>query len=294
MVELPENHPEVFAELMKGNFVVQKSAKKFSLIAKDQAHEQSNKSLQAHGGAVGLYENTEALALFILAEPDCARIVEEFEAVYDPPPSSTAHHEEGHSLQVKFRKDVLSFVDVVVHMGKPFIATRQELVALDAQNVMEQVVVTSLSQIHAVGQTIHAAYVTERLENASVPISDTIKRNNMFTYANRPDPKRKGKKDTCTQKQNMTLITQHFLPLQSRPDADMMDFFRIENQREPPSLADQGSLRAGTKSNVLECRNAPTGRASAATQATVVVLDMAAVIHMVRLTTAKTFNEYVS
>ena len=57
MVELPENHPEVYAEFMKGNFVVQKSAKKFSLIAKDQAHEQSNKSLQAHGGAVGFYEN---------------------------------------------------------------------------------------------------------------------------------------------------------------------------------------------------------------------------------------------
>ena len=72
-------------------------------------------------------ENPEALALFILAGPDCARIVEEFEAVYDPPPSSTAHHEEGHSLQVKFRKDELSFVDVVVHMGNPFIATRQSL-----------------------------------------------------------------------------------------------------------------------------------------------------------------------
>ena len=193
-------------------------------------------------------ENPEALALFILAGPDCARIVEEFEAVYDPPPSSTAHHEEGHSLQVKFCKDELSFVDVVVHMGNPFIATRQELVALDTQNVMEQVVVTSLSQIHAVRQALHAAYVTERLEKASVPISDTIMftfANNMFTFANRPDPKRKGKKDNCTQKQNMTLITQLFLSLQSRRDADMMDFFRFENQREPPSLADQGSLRAG-------------------------------------------------
>jgi hypothetical protein len=86
--------------------------------------------------------------------------VEEFEAVYDPPPSSIAHHEEGHSLQVKFHKDVLSFVDVVVHMGNPFIATRQEPVALDTHNVMEQVVVTSLSLIHAMGQALHTAYVS--------------------------------------------------------------------------------------------------------------------------------------
>ena len=125
-------------------------------------------------------------------------------------------------------------------------------------------------------------------------ISDTIKRNNMFTFANRHDPKRKGKKDNCTPKQNMTLITQLFLSLQSRSDADMIDFFRFENQREPPSLADQGSLRAGTKSDVLECLSAPTSRESGATQAAVVVLDMAAVIHMVRPTTAKTYNEYVS
>ena len=138
--------------------------------------------------------------MFILAGPDCARIVEEFEAVYDPPPSSTAHYEEEHSLQVKFRKDVLSFVDVVVHIGNPFIATRQELVALDTQNVMEQVVVTSLFQIHAMGKALHTAYVTERLEKASVPTSDTINRNNMFTFANRLDRKRKGKNDNCTQK----------------------------------------------------------------------------------------------
>jgi hypothetical protein len=104
------------------------------------------------------------MAMFILTRPDCARIVEEFEAVYDPPPSSTAHREEGHSLQVKFCKDVLSFVDVVVHIGNPFIPTRQELVALDTQNVMEQVVVTSRSQIHAMGQVLQTAYVTERLK----------------------------------------------------------------------------------------------------------------------------------
>ncbi|CAB4025852.1 Hypothetical predicted protein [Paramuricea clavata] len=191
-----------YARWLPGNFVVQKSAKRFSLIAKDQAHEQSNKSLQAHGGAVEFYENPEALALFILPRPAFARIVEEFEAVYDPPPSSTAHYEEGHNLQ--------------------------ELVAFDTQNVMEKVVVTSLSQIHAVGQALHAAYVTERLEKASVPISDTIKRNNMFIFPNRPDPKTKGNEDNCTQKQNMTLITQLFLSLQSRPDADMMEFFRFE------------------------------------------------------------------
>ena len=92
----------------------------------------------------------------------------------------------------------------------------------------------------------------------------------------------------------MMLITQLFLSLQSRPNADMTDFFRFENQRDPPSLADRGLLRSVTKSDILKCLNAPIGRAAAAKQATIVVLDMAAVIHMVRSTAAKTFSEYVS
>ena len=37
MVELANKHPQVHAEFLKDNFVVQKSARKFSLVAKDQA-----------------------------------------------------------------------------------------------------------------------------------------------------------------------------------------------------------------------------------------------------------------
>ena len=43
-----------------------------------------------------------------------------------------------------------------------------------------------------------------------------------------------------------------------------------------------------------ESLGATTGRVAAAQQATVVVLDMAAIIHMVRPTRAKTFSEYVT
>ena len=92
----------------------------------------------------------------------------------------------------------------------------------------------------------------------------------------------------------MSMVTQLFLSLQSRPDANMADFFRFENQRKPPSLADRGPLRARKKADILQCLGATTGRVAAAQQATVVVLDMAAIIHMVRPTRAKTFSEYVT
>ena len=70
--------------------------------------------------------------------------------------------------------------------------------------------------------------------------------------------------------------------------------YRFENQRDPQSLADRGLLRSRTKSDILKCLNAPIGRVAAAKQATIVVLNMAAVIHMVRSTAAKTFSEYLS
>ena len=44
----------------------------------------------------------------------------------------------------------------------------------------------------------------------------------------------------------------------------------------------------------IQCLGATTGWVAAAQQATVVVLDMAAIIHIVRPTRAKTFSEYVT
>ena len=109
----------IHATFLEGNFVVQKSPHKFSLIGKDQSHEQSNMSLQSHGAAVVLYDIPETLTIFVLAGPDCSRCVEEFEVVLDTPRSSTVHHEEAHILHVRYRKDVLSFVETVEQFGHP-------------------------------------------------------------------------------------------------------------------------------------------------------------------------------
>ena len=106
-------------------------------------------------------------------------------------------------------------------------------------------------------ETNGSSSLMERLEKASVPLSDTIKRYNRRTPASRPDPKTKGRKLSGLQKQDMTLVTQLFLSLQSRPDADIRDFFRFENQRELSSLGDGESLRPGTETNILQRLNAP-------------------------------------
>ena len=87
-----------------------------------------------------------------------------------------------------------------------------------------------------------------------------------------------------------------FISLQARPEADMADFFKYENSPFPPSLSDQGKLRQGTKSKILECLPGipNAGKNPARNKASVIVLDMPAVIHMVKPQKANTFGDYIS
>ncbi len=174
--------------------------------------------------------------------------------------TSLAHHEESHALQVRFITDIKKFMGVLRDRSNPFLETGHERVAIDTHDVMVPEVAASLNQVDELGQSLHDKYmyVQTRVHTASVAISDTIKRNGIYTFANLPDVRSKRSEKVGVLKKNTALVTQLFLSLQSRPDADMSDFFRFENQREPPSLADRGGLRTGTKSDILKCLGAPT------------------------------------
>ena len=65
-------------------------------------------------------------------------------------------------MQATFRKDISSFVNVVGQLGNPFVATSLELVALDTQNVIEESVVASLSEIREVGHKHFTPHTPEK------------------------------------------------------------------------------------------------------------------------------------
>ena len=136
-------------------------------------------------------------------------------------------------------------------LGNPInlfiLVTGHELVALETCDAMENVVAMSLSKItkvqSAVGKTLHSEYVDTRLTKATVPVFRTIKINRLAIVQTHEG------KQIGMLKQNTTLITQRFISFQSRPEADLVDFFKYENQREkPPSfLSDCDLLEAGNK-----------------------------------------------
>ena len=95
---------------------------------------------------------------------------------------------------------------------------------------MEQEVIRSIGLFHQLGEDLHAHYGSQTIDQVTVPVSNTIKRNKILTFGNRPDLTKKGNKTSGVQKKNMTLITQLFLSIQSRPDADMAEFSALRTK----------------------------------------------------------------
>ena len=60
MRSLDQVVPHVASEFKKGLFTVNKTLKRFSSIAIDQAHEQNNATVEGEGGTIGLTEDPDA------------------------------------------------------------------------------------------------------------------------------------------------------------------------------------------------------------------------------------------
>ena len=150
------------------------------------------------------------------------------------------HHEEGHSLQ-RFAKDVLSVISVL-RPRNPFLPHNgTDLVTPHTQDVMPSAIAQTLCNAYNRGKDLHDAFVSDRLRNGRVATTDTTKRSALQTFARRLDDTKNRSKVIALRK-DISLASTLFLSLQSRPDFDLDNFFKYENQKEPPSLSDQGKL----------------------------------------------------
>ena len=298
MVSLKEYHPDIYEEFMKGNFTVKKSKHVFSALAIDHAHEQNNASVKGDGGAVGLTENPSALRCWMVSGPEMARLIGEFESsITEKQDSDYRHHEQKRHSQIAFARDVKALSTAMEDMGNPFTEESSDLLVLDSRNIADAAVADTVQQIEQIGVKQYEAYVDERLVNQKMPIYDTIKRNNLHLFSRPPI---KGKSTMQHQisslKNNCSLFSRLYIATQVR-DGDLDQFFQHENQPCPPSLSQMGSLRGGTKSDLLICLqdqagenvpSCPTG------QITCTILDGAAIVNMLPPRTAKTFQDYAT
>ena len=79
---LEDTDESIFQNFMEGHFVVNKSGKPFSCIAKNQAHKQNNKRIKGDGGAVEILNSEEALLKLAISGPVLAKILEKFTSAF--------------------------------------------------------------------------------------------------------------------------------------------------------------------------------------------------------------------
>lgn len=171
-----------------GHWVIQKATNRFSSMPIDQAHEQNNELVKGSGGTVGLTDNPSAFRKWMIAGPEQARLLKEFEKKF----MSNVHHEEGFCTQKTFHEQAKNLVQAISEMGNPFLDATPELLVLDTRNITDESVVTTVRSVEALGKEQYEAYHESVIKDRSLSIHESIKRNSLSLFRH-PTPKNKSK-----------------------------------------------------------------------------------------------------
>ncbi|RUM46947.1 MAG: hypothetical protein DSY80_01375, partial [Desulfocapsa sp.] len=293
MKELVVRHPCTHNAFLDGHFVARKTSRKFSGIALDQAHEQLNDLIKGDGGAVGLTENPSALRRWVLAGPEVARVINEFDVSFHHfnKLEDRRNHEQVPETQKTFIKNVKALVATFVEMGNPFEEDSVDLIVLDTREIMDSPVIDTVNHIEEIGQNQYTRYIDERLDHRIKAIFDPITRNNLPLFSSPPARKSKMKSQVISLKNDCILFSRLYIACQSR-DGNLEEFFKHENRDAPPALSQAGKLRIGTKSDIVDCLSKVVLPVSDAPQIDAKVLDGSVIVHLLQPGTAKTFQEY--
>lgn len=284
--------PDDVREELRQCWVFPKTQRKFSAMPLDQAHEQNNALVKETGGAIGLTENPEAFKRWMVAGPQQARLLSEFEDQYAKHTHvDSNNHEQGASTQELVKTKVNKLTSIIASMGNPFMGDSQELMTLDTHNCVDKDVINTFRTMDALGREQYKAYVKDVLVERSVSIHKPIKRNRLLIFK-RPDKSRsKMKQQMDDLKSDYSLFSKLFISSQVR-EADMDAFFSHENHPWPPSLSQHGKLRLpSAKSHLLDLIK-PSEQPEVPAKFDAKVFDGPAVVHTLARGDAKTFGEY--
>lgn len=289
--------PESIQGHMKTCWIISKSLNKFSSIPIDQAHEQNNAIVKGIGGAIGLTENPVAFRRWMVAGPEMARLLQEFEDHFmdcnHGGEQHNEHHEQGPATQKNFQRNVKNLVTTISEMGNPFSDECSELVVLDTRNCADDSVVDTINTIEELGLRQYKKYVKDVIIERTASIDNSIPRNSVALFK-----RQKPKQITKTSQKLLALTSDRFLfsrlyIASQQRDGDLEEFFMHENQPYPPSLSEFGSLRFGKKSDLLACIN-KVSSAPHPQSCDVKVFDGAALVHALPTSSVSTFDEYAN
>ncbi|KAK6169757.1 hypothetical protein SNE40_020746 [Patella caerulea] len=294
MCELVTKHPAVDEAFHSGNFTVRKTKRVFSAMPLDQGHEQNNACIKGDGGAVGLTDNPGALRRWMVAGPEVAQLIKQFEleALHEKKDMKTQHHEQTMSIQQSSVKNVSALIATISELVNPFEDDSKELVVLDTREIVTASATKSVYTAQSIGQNQLNRFTQERLIDRTTPIHNVISRNKLPLFVtSAPKPTNTSKNQLLSMKSDIDLFARLYIGCQTR-DGNLEEFFCHENQPCPPSLSESGNLRLGKKCDLLKSLSDGIQVTSEAPAATCVILDGAVIVQVLKIGTTKTFDEY--
>ena len=161
---LTQHHPNVYEQFLKGRFITQKGIRKFSMISDDHAHEQENKIVKGTGGAIGIFDSLIALAKWIIAGPEIARMLEDFEDSFNDEikgNNETKHPENTASFEKMFRKDFEALKKEFSRVGNPFEDGSEQMHTIVSRNIMDESSSQSVYSARCLGQEQYHQYTID-------------------------------------------------------------------------------------------------------------------------------------
>ena len=119
-------------------------------------------------------ENPSAFRKWMLAGPEQARILQEFEANLTGGTGTDSHHEESQASQQSFKEQVSSLTQTICGMGNPFMNNTSELLRLYTCDVMNIKVTHTVCTVESLGKSQYEEYQKSVLVDGTRSIHDPI------------------------------------------------------------------------------------------------------------------------
>ena len=166
---------------------------------------------------MGLTDNPTILRRWMMAGPEIARLIGEFQDEHDlrNRPPDTRHHDQSASVQSAFVKDVQLMVNVMEDFGNPFEEESQDLLVLDTKEIAPPAAVDALRRAHEVGQLHFDNFVRERLVERTKPLENAIHRHKLNIFGQPSKVPGKGSNQVKSPKNDVGLFSLLYIGCQN-------------------------------------------------------------------------------
>ena len=257
MDSLPETDPDVYAEFLSGNWVVNKNTNiPFCALGADHALEHVNRSMKVHGGLVGITLNQTARNKFFLTAPEMANLSGQAKDMAGVAPKiQTQHHNHTPAVLSREDKNIKALMETIEAFTNPFADESSDLFNFVTKVVLPDNIKADLCSQAVIGQALFDTFVKERIQSEKVNIWSTMNKRKLSTWKTNAKKMKVSTKETVVELQeDRSLFARMMMVCRSRPGINVQETIGMyEFALVPRSVfaADGSMLRCSAKSALM-------------------------------------------